>query len=138
MRAWYSDLVWNTLCPAAEKLARLYCPGHNVPTGSNWTETFGRIYADMQDHVMERGLLAALATSSPLSSTYRYRINWRAKCAFNGVFHGSKRMTGYALGGVLDGIKGWRSDRRMRWYRKAAEYALGGVFDGIEGWRSMH
>jgi carboxylesterase type B len=80
---------------AAEKLARMYCPGRNVPTGSNWTETFGRIYADMQVHVTERGLLAALAKSLPLSSIYRYRINWRAKCVEKymplemGVSHGS-------------------------------------------------
>ncbi|MCJ1248236.1 hypothetical protein MMC30_005453 [Trapelia coarctata] len=79
---------------AAKKLAKLYCPGGALPTGSTWLETFGHIYADMQVHVTERGLLAALSRTLPLSSIYRYRIEWRAECVKKfmplemGVAHG--------------------------------------------------
>jgi len=79
---------------ASKKLAKIYCPGGGLPAGSTWTETFGHIYADMQVHVTERGLLAALARTLPLSSIYRYRINWRAECVRKfmpigmGVAHG--------------------------------------------------
>jgi carboxylesterase type B len=79
---------------ASKKLAKIYCPGGALPAGSTWTETFGHIYADMQVHVTERGLLAALARTLPLSSIYRYRINWRAECVTKfmpigmGVAHG--------------------------------------------------
>ena len=65
---------------AAKKLAKIYCPNGGLPAGSTWQETFGHIYADMQVHVTERGLLAALARTLPLSSIYRYRIEWRAEC----------------------------------------------------------
>ena len=79
---------------ASTKLAKIYCPDGTLPEGSTWLETFGHIYADMQVHVSERGLLAALARTLPLSSIFRYRINWRAECVKNfmpvemGVAHG--------------------------------------------------
>jgi len=79
---------------AAKKIAKIYCPGGALPDGSTWLETFGHIYADMQVHVTERGLLAALARTLPLSSILRYRINWRAECVSKfmpvemGVAHG--------------------------------------------------
>ncbi|MCJ1402375.1 hypothetical protein MMC11_005595 [Xylographa trunciseda] len=80
---------------ASRKLAKLYCPGGHLPVGSNWTETFGHIYADMQVHVTARGFLAALSQTLPLSSILRYRINWRTKSVDKinppemGVYHGS-------------------------------------------------
>ncbi|MCJ1319561.1 hypothetical protein MMC15_004897 [Xylographa vitiligo] len=80
---------------ASRKLAKLYCPGGHPPEGSDWTETFGHIYADMQVHVTARGLLAALFRTLPLSSILRYRINWRTKSVDEiappemGVCHGS-------------------------------------------------
>lgn len=80
---------------ACRKMAKLYCPTGAPPEGSNWTEIFGHIYADMQVHVTERGLLAALAKTLPLSSILRYRINWRTQSVDKiappsmGVCHGS-------------------------------------------------
>ncbi|MCJ1284835.1 hypothetical protein MMC26_004172 [Xylographa opegraphella] len=80
---------------ASRKLAKLYCPGGHPAEGSDWMETFGHIYADMQVHVTQRGLLAAISRTLPLSDILRYRINWRTKSVDNigppemGVFHGS-------------------------------------------------
>ena len=81
----------------AEKLARIYCPNGELPkwAGGSWQNVFGRIYADFQVHVTERGLVAALASTLPASSVHRYRIEWRALCTDRvmkpemGVAHGS-------------------------------------------------
>ena len=80
---------------ASRKLAKLYCPAGHPPEGSDWMETFGHIYADMQVHVTARGLLAALSRTLPLSFILRYRICWRTKSVDKihppemGVCHGS-------------------------------------------------
>ena len=80
---------------ASKMLAKLYCPNHALPSDAIWQEVFGHIYADIQVHVTERGFLAALARTLPLSNIHRYRINWRPKCVEEfmplamGVSHGS-------------------------------------------------
>ncbi|CAG8090844.1 unnamed protein product [Penicillium salamii] len=64
---------------------------HYYPTGQlpkdckNWVDdAWGRIYADMQVHQMQRGLVYALSHNSggvdASRQVYRYRIEWRAKC----------------------------------------------------------
>ncbi|KAL9117201.1 MAG: hypothetical protein Q9187_006266 [Circinaria calcarea] len=76
-------------------LMKLYCPTKALPSGGSWQDLFGRIYADVQVHMTERGFIAALAQSLPLSHIYRYRIDWRPKCVDLfypkewGVTHGS-------------------------------------------------
>ncbi|MCJ1409774.1 hypothetical protein MMC19_003857 [Ptychographa xylographoides] len=81
---------------AAHRLAALYCPTGALPAGRrSWTDAFGRLYADMQVHVSQRGLVAALARTLPAGSIWRYRIEWRAACVDAyagremGVCHGS-------------------------------------------------
>lgn len=65
----------------AEKLARIYCVDRKLPEwAGSWQDVFGRVYADFQVHVTERGLVATLASTLPLSSVHRYRIEWRAQC----------------------------------------------------------
>lgn len=76
-------------------LMKLYCPAKALPSGSSWQDLFGRIYADVQVHMTERGFIASLAQTLPLSHIYRYCINWRPQCVDLfypkewGVTHGS-------------------------------------------------
>jgi carboxylesterase type B len=52
-----------------------------LPAGcDNWIDAFGKIYADVQIHMMERGFVNALAKHGAGDLVYRYRIEWRAKC----------------------------------------------------------
>jgi carboxylesterase type B len=66
-----------------EKLMGVYCPGNALPKGvKDWNELFGRIYADVQIHCLERGLVDRLVRGGlqPGRDILRYRVNWRAKC----------------------------------------------------------
>ena len=80
---------------ATKALMKLYCPAQALPYGQSWQGLFGRIYADVQVHMTERGFVATLTQSLPLSHICRYRINWRPKCVDLiypkdwGVAHGS-------------------------------------------------
>ena len=65
----------------SKRLVKDYCPSKLIPPDSTWQDLFGRIYADVQVHMTERGLLASLTPTLPLSHIHRYRINWRAKLA---------------------------------------------------------
>jgi hypothetical protein len=44
----------------------------------SWRELFGRIYADMQVHVAERGFIDALVRGGAGHLVHRYRIDWRS------------------------------------------------------------
>lgn len=64
----------------------LYYPDGRLPAHcENWDQdAWGRIYADMQVHQMQRGLAYALTENEDgvdaSSLLFRYRIEWRAKC----------------------------------------------------------
>lgn len=64
----------------------LYYPGGCLPPHcKNWDQdAWGRIYADMQVHWMQRGLVYALTENEDgvdaSALLFRYRIEWRAKC----------------------------------------------------------
>ena len=68
-----------------EKLMVHYCgKSHSLPAGAqDWQDLFGRLYANMQVHCLERGFLNALVKGGlvPGKDILRYRFNWRAKCA---------------------------------------------------------
>ncbi|RAL08956.1 putative carboxylesterase [Aspergillus homomorphus CBS 101889] len=82
-----------------ETLLALYYPDGELPAGvENWrTDAFGRVYADMQVHKMQRGLVHVLASGAAETAScsegdgtpeqqeenlvYRYRIEYRLKCA---------------------------------------------------------
>lgn len=49
-------------------------------TQSPWQDLFGTVYADMQVHVSQRGLLSNLHPIVPASHIYRYQIRWRPQC----------------------------------------------------------
>ena len=66
---------------ACKALVAHYYPSGQLPSDcKDWIEAFGRIYADVQIHMMERGFVNAL-TSHGLANDaiYRYRVEWRAK-----------------------------------------------------------
>ncbi|EED15239.1 carboxylesterase, putative [Talaromyces stipitatus ATCC 10500] len=68
----------SAVCDA---LTNLYYPDSNLPPGvENWQDAFGRIYADVQVHMLERGFMNALAQTGAAHLLYRYRIEYRAKC----------------------------------------------------------
>ena len=65
----------------SERLAKIYCPKSELPPGfKSWQDIFGRIYADTQVHVTERGLLWSLVPRLGKNDIFRYRIEWRPKC----------------------------------------------------------
>jgi len=81
---------------ACDALVNLYYPkGALPPDCKDWKDAFGRLYADMQIHMLQRGLLNALARGGASHLIYRYRIEFRLKCVDNiyppkwGVTHAS-------------------------------------------------
>lgn len=70
---------------ACEALAQYYYPGGKLPSScANWQDAFGRIYADVQIHHLERGMVDALVRHGAGDLIYRYRIEWRAQCCDKG------------------------------------------------------
>ncbi|PYH75596.1 alpha/beta-hydrolase [Aspergillus uvarum CBS 121591] len=75
--------------PLVDTLLPLYYPDGELPEGvRDWrTDAFGRVYADMQVHKMQRGLVHALAEAAAETASttdnrvYRYRVEYRLKCA---------------------------------------------------------
>ena len=95
---------------ASVKLGRMYCPNGRLPEGYNtWQDIFGRIYADVQVHVTQRGLISSLVPVLPDSQVFRYRIEARAKCIDGfqdpamGVAHGTD--LGYWFWGHCFGMR---------------------------------
>jgi carboxylesterase type B len=67
---------------AVAALARHYAPKGLLPSRwKSWNEGFGKLYADIQIHATQRGLVDALARHGAGDLVKRYRIEWRAKCA---------------------------------------------------------
>ena len=65
-----------------EVLVQEYFPGGRLPVQwKNWKEAFGHIYADVQIHVTQRGLVDALIRGGAGHLVKRYRIEWRVNCA---------------------------------------------------------
>ncbi|KAE8147049.1 alpha/beta-hydrolase [Aspergillus avenaceus] len=64
-------------------LLNLYCPNGELPVGcGNWhADAFGLIYADIQVHKMQRGLVHSLVLGGAAHLVYRYRIEYRLRCA---------------------------------------------------------
>ena len=81
---------------ACEALAAHYYPDQKLPAGcKDWPDAFGKIYADIQIHQLERGFANALTRHGAGKLVYRYRIEWRAQCCDQrypkewGVTHGT-------------------------------------------------
>ncbi|EEA22819.1 carboxylesterase, putative [Talaromyces marneffei ATCC 18224] len=66
---------------ACDTLVNLYYPDGQLPAGVyNWQDAFGRLYADVQVHMLERGFVNALAQGGAGHLVYRYRIEYRVEC----------------------------------------------------------
>jgi carboxylesterase type B len=46
---------------------------------NDWSDIFGKLYADLQIHSTMRGFIEAISHQLPLSDIYRYRIDWRTQ-----------------------------------------------------------
>jgi carboxylesterase type B len=58
-----------------------YYPGKKLPDGcKDWYDAFGRIYADVQVHKIQRGFYKELENWGASDLIHRYRMEWRAKC----------------------------------------------------------
>jgi carboxylesterase type B len=65
---------------AVSALKKHYYPDKSLPSGiQTWNEAFGKVYADLQIHMLQRGLLQKLLDHGAEGLLYRYRIEWRAK-----------------------------------------------------------
>ena len=62
-------------------LVQSYFPDGNLPFNyASWDQdAFGRVYADMQIHVPQRGLIHSLVQGGASGLLYRYKIEFRAK-----------------------------------------------------------
>lgn len=66
---------------AVDVLMKHYFPDRKLGSKyKTWTEAFGHIYADVQIHVLERGMADALVKHGAGELLHRYRIEWRAAC----------------------------------------------------------
>lgn len=81
------EAVHTRLCAdypeaAVPKLMKYYCgKSRTLPVGAkNWADAFGRLYANMQVHCLERGFHAALEKGGLNfgKDVLRYRFDWRA------------------------------------------------------------
>lgn len=66
---------------AVDALIERYYPAGALPRGCrDWRDAFGRIYADMQVHHLERGFVEKLHQGGAGDLVYRYRVEWRPRC----------------------------------------------------------
>ncbi|KAJ5679741.1 hypothetical protein N7462_007985, partial [Penicillium macrosclerotiorum] len=62
-------------------LMNIYTPTETLPSRfNNWVHAFAVIYADMQVHKLQRGLVKTIAQEGGEELLYRYRIEFRMKC----------------------------------------------------------
>lgn len=69
---------------AVKKLMPIYFPNKQLSKEyKDWPEAFGKVYADMQVHCLERGFADRLVKGGldVGKDLLRYHIDWRAKCA---------------------------------------------------------
>ncbi|KAF2801038.1 alpha/beta-hydrolase [Melanomma pulvis-pyrius CBS 109.77] len=128
---------------ACEALVEHYYPNQKLPAGcKDWPDAFGRIYADIQIHHLERGMANALVRHGAGDLIYRYRMEWRAKCCDEwykkewGVTHGtdmsiwfwggnghlSKKEKVLAKKGFVDNLAKFLNGEELDW---GTEHPLG-------------
>lgn len=83
-------------CAVVARLVKHYFPGGQLPSiDKTWKHAFGRLYADLNIHMLQRGFLGKLAQHGAGDLIYRYRIEWRSKSVGDsvpiswGVTHGT-------------------------------------------------
>ncbi|KAF4303176.1 Carboxylesterase type B [Botryosphaeria dothidea] len=66
---------------AVDALVEHYYPDGKLPGPcADWRDAFGRVYADMQVHHLERGFVDKLHAGGAGDLVFRYRVEWRLKC----------------------------------------------------------
>lgn len=66
---------------ACHALMEHYFPARKLPPKyPTWQAAFGHIYADVQIHALERGMVLGLVRHGAGELVHRYRIEWRAGC----------------------------------------------------------
>lgn len=82
------EAVYTRLCAdypekAVSKLMHFFCGEHKtLPHGTrDWQDAFGKLYANMQVHCLERGFHRALVEGGlqPGKDVLRYRFDWKTK-----------------------------------------------------------
>lgn len=66
--------------PVVDTLLHIYAPA-DTTTKTYPPSTFGHIYADIQVHTTQRGLIQSLAAAGASHLLHRYRIEYRLNCA---------------------------------------------------------
>ncbi|KAF2276728.1 paraben-hydrolyzing esterase precursor [Westerdykella ornata] len=96
LKSLFERLQADYSLPAVEAMVKYYFPDGKLPPGTpNWQNAFGKVYANMQIHALERGMLDALVRHGAGDLVYRYRIEYRARCCDKkwpkqwGVTHGT-------------------------------------------------
>lgn len=92
---------------ACTALMHHYFPNRQLPHHyKDWQDAFGRIYADIQIHHLERGMANALVNHGAGHLLYRYRVEWRAACCDKrfprewGATHGTDTQSIWFWGGA--------------------------------------
>lgn len=89
------DATLRIYCPVDPVSGQRQLPVFKGRKAADWSEAFGRVYADLQVHALERGLLSRLERAGAGELVKRYRIEWRARCVDSsyalewGVTHGT-------------------------------------------------
>ncbi|KAE8394612.1 Alpha/Beta hydrolase protein [Aspergillus alliaceus] len=83
LSALHKRLLADYPAPLVDTLMNLYCAEGKLPGECrDWNrDAFGRIYADMQVYKMQRGLVHSLVLGGASHLLFRYRIEYRLKCA---------------------------------------------------------
>lgn len=121
---------------ACKVLMSHYFPNRTLPPiYKNWKAAFGHIYADVQIHAFERGMVNTLVKQGVGNLIHRYRIEWRAKCIDRampkswGASHGSdlaiwffgngstlsEQEKGIVSRGFLDPLSGFLKGEQYDW-----------------------
>lgn len=109
----YQRLVADYSEKVVRKLMPLYFPKKELTDKyKDWRDAFGKVYADMQVYMLERGFADKLAAGGLTvgKDLLRYRIEWRAKCVDAvlppewGVTHATDMAIWFWGNGMGDGL----------------------------------
>lgn len=109
------------------------------PECKEWTpDAFGRIYADLQVHALERGFIDCLIKGGAADHVHRYRIEFRAKCADDfvppewGVTHATDIPLWFYGNGDTEALTSSEKQISKRFFEPAWLF-----FQGKEAWKEM-
>lgn len=110
---------------AVDAVLPLYTPTGALPAGcKDWNhDAFGRIYADMQVYMMQRGFIYSLLNHGGGFSAdmlFRYRVEMRLKCVDKivppewGVTHSTDQSIWFWGNGDVDGPEEWEKEAILK------------------------